>query len=293
MNKFRLAAMLLGLLVLTSLSSCTKEGVYNPKMKIQRAYYSSTSTEKYLGESWNWDGKLLKSIDHYQTNGTIYRTEDFTYDGNRLVRVDNHSNSEYVTYNYDGKVLKSADYYYKGSLEISTAYTYDKGKLTKMVVTDYDAKKSKMENHLLNAILPFQSEVVEVVSKFMAEASARRTEKYVYTGTLQFTWDGDNVSKITCTSELGSETYFVTLAMQYDSKNNPLKGFHDLYSDTYYVEDKIWSKNNVTKLITEASFDIVDGAIDYIYQYNDNDYPIMVIARIEHEEDVTAYYEYE
>ena len=292
MNKLRLAAMLLGLLVLTSLSSCTKEGVYNPKMKIQRVYCSSTYTEKYLNQSWNWDGKLLKSIDHYWTGGTLSWTEDFTYDGKRLVRVDDYISSEYVTYAYDGKLLKSADYYYKGSLESSTAYTYDDGKLTKMDVTEYGAKKSKTESHLQNAILPFQSEVVKVVSKFMAEASAKKKKKDVYTFTLQFTWDGDNVSKLTATQE----GYWATAALQYDSKNSPLKGFHSLYSDTEELEGMFnWSKNNVTKMIVTGS-DGENEVIDYTYQYNDNDYPIMVIERYADEyEDYqfTTNYEYE
>jgi len=294
MNKLKLAAMLLlGVLVLTSLSSCKKEekeGVYTPKMKIQRVYYSSTYTEKYLSESWNWDGKLLKSIDHYWSGGSLSWTEDFTYESKRLVRVDDYVNSEYVTYSYDGNHLKSAEYYYKSSLASSTAYTYDNGKLSKMVVTDYGSKKSKKDSHLQNSVLPFQSEVVEVVSKFMAKASANRTEKDIDVFTLQFTWDGDNVSKITVTLE----GYLASAALQYDSKNNPLKGFHNLYSDIDEVEGMLnWSKNNVTKMIVTES-DGENEVIDYTYQYNDNDYPTMAIQRYADEDyQATKYFDYE
>ena len=285
--------LLLGVLVLTSLSSCKKEekeGVYTPKMKIQRVYYSSTYTEKYLSESWNWDGKLLKSIDHYWSGGSLSWTEDFTYESKRLVRVDDYINSEYVTYSYDGNHLKSAEYYYKSSLASSTAYTYDNGKLSKMVVTDYGSKKSKKDSHLQNSVLPFQSEVVEVVSKFMAKASANRTEKDIDVFTLQFTWDGDNVSKITVTLE----GYLASAALQYDSKNNPLKGFHNLYSDIDEVEGMLnWSKNNVTKMIVTES-DGENEVIDYTYQYNDNDYPTMAIQRYADEDyQATKYFDYE
>ena len=293
MNKLKPAAILLGVLVLTSLSSCKKEekeGVYTPKMKIQRVYYSSTYTEKYLSESWNWDGKLLKSIDHYWSGGSLSWTEDFTYESKRLVRVDDYVNSEYVTYSYDGNHLKSAEYYYKSSLASSTAYTYDNGKLSKMVVTDYGSKKSKKDSHLQNSVLPFQSEVVEVVSKFMAKASANRTEKDIDVFTLQFTWDGDNVSKITVTLE----GYLASAALQYDSKNNPLKGFHNLYSDIDEVEGMLnWSKNNVTKMIVTES-DGENEVIDYTYQYNDNDYPTMAIQRYADEAyQITKYFDYE
>ena len=293
MNKLKPAAILLGVLVLTSLSSCKKEekeGVYTPKMKIQRVYNASTYTEKYLSQSWNWDGKLLKSIDHYWSGGSLSWTEDFTYESKRLVRVDDYVNSEYVTYSYDGNHLKSAEYYYKSSLASSTAYTYDNGKLSKMVVTDYGSKKSKKDSHLQNSVLPFQSEVVEVVSKFMAKASANRTEKDIDVFTLQFTWDGDNVSKITVTLE----GYLASAALQYDSKNNPLKGFHNLYSDIDEVEGMLnWSKNNVTKMIVTES-DGENEVIDYTYQYNDNDYPTMAIQRYADEAyQITKYFDYE
>lgn len=294
MNKLKSAAMLLlGVLVLTSLSSCKKEekeGVYTPKMKIQRVYNASTYTEKYLSQSWNWDGKLLKSIDHYWSGGSLSWTENFTYESKRLVRVDDYINSEYVTYSYDGKLLKSADYYYKGSLETSTAYTYVDGKLSKMVISDFSSKKSKKDSHLQNTVLPFQSEVAEIVSKFMAEAAAGRTEKDIDIYTLQFNWEGDNVSKLTITLE----GYLATAALQYDSKNNPLKGFHNLYSDTDELEGMLnWSKNNVTKMIVTES-DGENEVIDYTYQYNDNDYPTMAIQRYADEDyQATRYFEYE
>ena len=289
MNKFKSFAIVLGVLVLASLASCTKEGVYTPKKKIQRVYYSSTYTDKYLRQSWDWDGKLLEAINYYSSSGSLSWTENFSYDGKRLVRVDDYLNSEYVTYAYDGKQLKSANYYYKGNLEATTAYTYANGKLSKMVMTEYGSKKLKMNSHLQGMTLPLQSEVVEVVSKFMAKAAASRIEKDIYTFTMQFTWDGDNVSKLTATED----GYMATATLQYDAKKNPMKGFHNLYSD---IDDDImlnWSKNNVTKMIvTESDGD--NEVINFTYQYNNDDYPTMVIQRYADEDyQSTTYYDYE
>lgn len=289
MKRIKPTATLLGLLVMASLFSCTKEGVYSPKKKIQRVYKSSTSTDKYLRQSWDWDGGLLEAINYYSSGGSLSWTENFSYDGKRLVRVDDYLGSEYVTYAYDGKQLKSANYYYKGNLEASTAYTYANGKLSKMVMTEFGSKKSGKDSHLKNKILPFQSEVVEAVNEFMAKSVVSRMEKDIYTFTLQFTWDGDNVSRFVATEE----GYMATATLQYDAKINPMKGFHNLYSD---VDDDImlnWSKNNVTKMIVTNSEGDND-VINFTYQYNNDEYPTMVIERYADDDyQYTTYYDYE
>ena len=78
--------------------SCEKEGQYTPKNKIDRISYSSSTTfqmylndvwndvgtstvSKYVSEIWNWDGKMLKSITHYNDKGELMYTENYEYDG--------------------------------------------------------------------------------------------------------------------------------------------------------------------------------------------------------------------
>lgn len=289
MKKFRPVAMLLALFVVASMTSCTKEGVYTPKEKIKRMYVSSTYSEKYLSQSWNWDGKLLKSINHYSSNGTLSWTEDFTYDGKRLVRVDNFLGSEYTTYEYDGKYLKNANYYYRGNLEATSSYEYSNGKMSKMTITYYDSKSGTM-GHLESSYIPFQDEVVKACNKCMAKLQSNNLEKALDMITYQFTWEGNNVSKIVAMED-GD---MATVAIQYDSKNNPLKGFHSLYSD---VDDDmgpvvIRSKNNVTKMI--ATYEGENEVLDYTYQYNSDDYPVMQIEKYPGEDyQHIVYYEYE
>ena len=291
MNKFKSFTILMGALILVSMTSCTKEkeGVYTPKKKIQRVYYSSTYTNKYLSQLWNWDGKLLKSIDYYWSGGIDW-TADFTYDGKRLERVDDYLNSEYVTYAYDGKYLKAASYYYRGNLEATTAYSYADNKISKMVITYYDSKKSMEKRHLFDAMLPFQQEVAEVADKFMDKVATNETLKSLETFTWQLTWDGNNVSKVSLTVE----GYIATATMQYDDKNNPFKGFHDLYTDVDDDEGILFSlsKNNITKMIVNYS----DGdtfITNFTYQYNSDDYPIMRILRDSDDPDYQSTYHYE
>lgn len=289
MKSFRPVAMLLALFVVASMTSCTKEGVYTPKEKIKRVYVSSSSTEKYLSQSWNWDGKLLSSIDHYSASGSLSWTEDFTYDGKRLARVDDFVGSESTFYEYDGKYLKNANYYYRGELAATSSYEYSKGKMSKMTITNYDSK-SRGKGHLETSYLPFQDEVVKACNKCLTMLQSNNLEKALDIMTYQFTWDGNNVSKVVATAD----GEMATVSLYYDSKNNPLKSFHNLYSD---VDSDlgpvvILSKNNVTKMI--ATYNGDNDVVDYTYLYNSDDYPVMQIEKYpDYDDQYIVYYEYE
>ena len=108
--------------------------------------------------------------------------------------------------------------------------------------------------------------------------------------TYQFTWEGNNVSKVVATA-VGE---MATVSLYYDSKNNPLKSFHNIYSD---VESDlgpvvILSKNNVTKMI--ANYDGENDVLEYTYLYNGDDYPVMQIEKYPGEDyQYVVYYDYE
>ena len=98
-------------------ASCEKEGVFNPKKKISEIYKSSSysydgetyNTPKYLSERWNWDGKILKSVDYYDNDGSLDYSETYTYDKNRLPKVSWGSTSYYELV-YDKNKLSSIIY---------------------------------------------------------------------------------------------------------------------------------------------------------------------------------------
>ena len=287
MKRFRLVAMLLALCVLASVSSCKKEGVYNPSEKIKRVYVSSTYTDKYMSQSWEWDGKLLHSINYYNSSGDLSWTEDFTYDKKRLVRVDDYINSEYTTYEYDGKYLKSANYYDGNTLEATANYTYENGKLLKMEVIYYNDSKSKINDHMKSTYLFLPSEIAETVERYVAQLHSNNEEKSITTLNYQFFWEKDNIIKMVVTED----GLITSAALQYDNKNNPTKGFHNLYSEVDDNPVLYYSKNNITKMIvTDSEGD--NYVVNITYQYNKDDYPTMCIES-EGDYQYNVYYEYE
>lgn len=290
--------LILGMVVLAAFPSCTKDkaGVYLPKKKIQRMYGASSYTNKYLRNIWIWDDNLLKTIDHYSSSGGLSWTEYFSYDGKRLTRVDDYSNSEYVLYDYDGNNLKSASYYYRNNIGGVATVTYSDNKISKISQTFYDSKKdAKTLCHLDPLSVLFPAHLCEVMEKSEKVFAASRLGKEIYTINWQFTWTDDNITKLFATD---SEGHSISVAFQYDSKNSVLKGFMDLYSlidddvDSY-VGLGCYSKNNVTKMIYTYS----DGdteIINLIYQYDKDDYPTMITESYDGGTGTyMTYYEYE
>lgn len=293
MKKFRVFTIVLGALVMASMVSCTKDGVYNPKKKIQRTYYSSPYTNKYMATSWNWDGNLLESINYYNSSGSLSWTENYTYDGKRLIQVDDYMDSEYTTYEYDGKNLKTANYYRNNALKVTAAYTYADGKLSKVILTGYGSK-SKEESLLNSSFLPFPKEVTEALDKGMTKAMANNTAKIV-TATLSLTWSGNNVSKILGTEE-GD---IVTMTFQYDDKTNPLKGYLNLYNFILLEDDGLeegnlnFSENNITNMMW-SYLDGENEIVKFTYQYDNDGWPTMRIRQYDDdsESQYIDYYEY-
>ena len=221
MKTIKSMSLVLGLLLIASLTSCQKEkaGVYSPKKKIQRIYYASNGDEKEPFQHWEWNGDQLNSITHYEDfyfKNDIW-IENFTYENKRVVRVDNFTNSEYITYEYDGDYLKTATVYYRNAIACTWAITYDGKHINKMVGTFYDTKKdgARLQLNPLSHLLP--PNICASVAKCEQQMAQQRHEDETITMTLLLTWTDDNISKIVFTGD----GEYMDFQLKYDDKNCP------------------------------------------------------------------------
>ena len=255
-------------------TGCQKDGVYNPSKKISKIYYTSTSGNKSLQEIWTWNGKLLDRIDFY-SGGTVSYSYNFTYDGNRLTRMNNYANNRSVEYKYDGSHLSETNVFYSGSLEYIYKFSYKSGKLETMTCTSTGkGSNEKMEINPLTFV--FGPEISQAIEKTQKILAAKNNRKSTYSETYKFTWENGEISKCVVSYQEDGDYEEITTIFTYDKKKNPFSGaFVNFYIEEN-VEDGCFSKHNIIKMDCTEMEDgeIENWTITYDYSYNKSNYPI-------------------
>lgn len=297
MKTLKPKGIVVGLIFAVAFNSCQKDktGVYSPKKKIQQIYYSSNRVDKTPFQHWEWNGDKLNSITHYSDydfKGPSW-IENFTYDkDNRVTRVDNYTNSEYITYDYDGDHLKSATLFHRNAIVCSWAISYEGDKISKMAGTFYESyykNRATLQLNPLSHLLP--SSVCEKAMQCEQQIANQHHGKGIYTVVFLLTWTGDNISKIVFTGD----GEYMDFQLLYDDKICPLYGFMGSLED-YYVNfltgHTCFTKNNVRSIIvTEDNY---SDTLCFAYQYNSDKYPVLQTMYYADDIDdkVVLYYEY-
>ena len=259
------------LIALVALTSCNKnkiDGVYNPKEKIDKIYWSSANISKRLLEDWTWKDKRLKTIDYYSSDGTIESTDRFSYNGERLIQVDNYEYNSSMKYRYDHKDrLLEATFTYDGILMEKYDFEYDDNELSDIKLTIYEDWALNNDNRMnpLRYMLP---ELPLESIKRIVKKSPLRSNIVVE---IDIDWYDNNISEI----ELEIGNISEKLVFEYDDKKNPFRGFLGLYFDELILaHGNFASKNNVTKItITEEYKGISATDTEYVSYTYDGKFP--------------------
>lgn len=228
-----------------------------------------------------WDNITLDNIIMFEYEDKQLKTVKFSYDDRSME----------FTYNVDNKVT-ACNCYGDGKLEVTYTFTHDGSKISKIVYTRYDNDKKSMKSgkahSLLSYIMPGTKLGENVDRRLLTKAAKGKGN---YTVTINFEWDGDNVSKarIEEASEDG-EYYRETYEYTYDTMSNPY------YCSLYHIIDEEvigLCENNVTKVTWEGG----DEEVTYKYKYtytNDGNFPVQQtqIFNKEYYNTIT-YYEYQ
>ena len=240
------------------LSSCQKDGVFNPKKKISKiSIQIEGEKEIVVTEVWTWDkDKLMGNgyakfeYDGEQLSKIVLNPYTYTkciYKGNKLDKMETYST--YGSYN----TLVSANIFeYKGS------------KMSKIIVEDYSPNNKSTEVKTIN---PLQFVLPQQLSEgIMEHIQMEKDEKGTSSYTISLTWNKDNIEKMVTEKKSNGTLITQTKAYTYDNKKNPFYGL--LYPNPTS------SKNNVIKETSTSS----EGKTQYTesvysYTYKDN-YPI-------------------
>lgn len=252
-------------LLLMFVTSCDKDGIYNPKEKISKIYYDQEGS-KVLSESWTWDKNLLTKV-AYGTSQDEYQL--FEYDKKQVVKITDYYfgvDHGYVSFIYDKASLSKVEAYNKDNeLTESIEVVHDGKKIIKLTMTsyeqDYETLKSISHQRLLSRTLGF------FVSKPLIDKIMQANHKSTtYVTTIEFTYDGDNV----ISEKYTDEEVVYTTTYTYDANLNP---FYDgLFSSENSMALSINNplSANLTATIGGQSF---SSTVSYSYVY-DGKWPI-------------------
>ncbi len=247
--------------------SCEKDGVYNPKQKIDRVYCSYEgkylidgeyeAIPKHVQQVWNWNGNQLNSISFYDEDGELDHTENYTYDSkNRLSEITWGGNGKYKLV-YDGDRLSNIEYFYESTLDERMELVYDGKNISEINVTYYyddlfKGEKAPLSPAIFRIILPDLD--AQSADRLLAQIKAKDANKSIETYSILFEWDGKNIKKVTL--DYGEIKYYQEFS--YDNMKNPFKGLFNLNNFGY---TDICSANNIVR---------VTLAYDYIEEYEYN-----------------------
>ena len=245
------------------LSSCQKDGVFNPKKKISKIYVQEEGEdEKVLSESWTWNKDKLVRIDMDYGNSI-----QFEYDGKQLSKIvlDPHNYTKCI---YQGNKLDKMETYstyFSSTVLVSVnTFKYSRDKISRIIVEDYNIDINPTEVKTINPlrfVLPQQ-----LSEKVMEHLQMRKDgKKGTSTYNISLIWKGDNLEKMITYVETEGGIMENVQTYTYDNKNSPLYGL------LYPIP--VSSKNNVIKeTYTPYQSDLEGAEFAYSYTYEDN-YP--------------------
>jgi len=323
-----LIVLLLALCV--SFNACEKDGVFKPKQKISKIFadfkdYSYEWNEeigeyeiteilypKQLVQDWTWDKNKLGKIDFWGfyfrwddeiPTPMIYSTDRYFYEKNKLVRIE-QDQGFYSEISYKGSKIEKLESYDGGrKLWQIMDFTYEKNKISKILITIYPSDYAKnIEGKFLATFLP-----KEFVSKIVKKTEKNRSKKSIesITFTVNYTYTGDNVKEMIITyNEEGYQFQFNANYISYDTKHNPLykKLGVDIDEEFMFGNSIVSSKNNpleakyvYTEIDEEDSYNST-AKYQFTYTYN-KDFPTVTeIKIIDEDGDIyteKVYYEYQ
>ena len=262
---------------------------------------SQTPPPKHVTQEWKWDDNLLTTITNYhqeqgilddQPTTVVSSVLTLTYDGKQLVKVSDAFGQDYSNYTYDGNKLTKIESYEEGQLRSTAEITHDGKKIAQVVVTTYEVegKASDATRFALSTIMPNK----RVLDKVLANSAKATTTQ---TQTLDFTFDGGNVTKIDMT--YGEEN--ITLEYTYDKNKNPFYGCYAALGEegfTALSENNILSEKSTEVYTRDGATRTYTYTTNYEYEY-DGKFPTTVSTTSTYTSDNysekrthTTYYEY-
>ena len=189
--------------------------------------FTSCSKDDDSGTNESENILLKKTISTQGTNTEFY---DWTYDGNKIVSIIGNDNSKDL-YTYTGDLITKLEEFDDTTLEYTTNYFYNNGKLVSMEEIESGATQKNRTDYTYN------SDGTVSFTRYTVVIATNATNT-IHNGKLFFANNNIIKKEVIRTNSTSTITYL------FDDKKNPLMnvvGFDKLF------DEEMSLKNNITK----------------------------------------------
>jgi len=281
-----------------SFNSCGKDpdGVYNPKQKISKIYEDVDNDEnvmKILTQIWSWEKNQLSKIDFCSANSAdenqinnpiIYNTERYFYEKNKLSKIE-QNDGIHTQFFYDGDKLKNVEVYDRNqSLWLSMLFTYDKNKISKIVIEEDYSMSYESHSMFLSCFIP-QNYISKIAKCFQENG---KNINGLITYNVNYTYTGDNIKEMVV--DIFEEESHLVLSANYlshDTKENPFYKKNTVCEDflvnfVYVLGNNfVSSKNNPLEITYQFGYEgstyTENDTYKYTYTYDNKGFPTEIL----------------
>ena len=200
-------------------------------------------------------------------NSGISETDTFTYNGNKLLRIDSSDGSYTKAYYTGNLITKFEDYDDTDTLIEQSTYTYNSdNKLASYIYLDFEQDTAEKEVFTYNAD-------GTISSSYYYGNSASATPTDMVTTRVITLLDGEVHTTVSTGDDDSTYTY------TYDTKNNPLKNILGYDKLAGYADGE--NLGIMHNIVTEAHLDGNSGVTytdNYVYTYNSSDFPLTSVV---------------
>ncbi len=228
---------------------------------------SCSSDDNIVVDNTSENFNVLKSI-ILQQNGNLITEWEFEYDNNLLISI---------TKKFDEKVVYS--YLDNGLLDYGKKYLYDD--VNEAYQIEAEKKDFLYENNILITDIVYENEQIQNGHNYLLNNQGK-IEEYIYLNGSQlsiyggkrvFEYNSDNVIQQIQTNsndEVANKYQYL-----FNNKKNPFFNLDIQIKRLFWFEGlNAMNDNNITSYTLFDSNDITIASYSYIYQYNDDGFPI-------------------
>ena len=209
-----------------------------------------------------------KLIQYISTEGGETRTSNLTYNGDKLVSIENVSTgtaSNTTTYTYTGDLITASVFTESPTSIYNRSYTYDSS--NRLII----ARCVRNNTNSIKEVFTYNADVTISYTEY----TGTPTNEEQYTDILgKFHLTNNQVDRFDQYPVPGQTTFTKYTTFNFDTKNNPLQGITG-YNGIILAEGKFFEGilNNLTTEVENKNF-IVRTVNSNTYTYNANNYPL-------------------